>query len=744
VSALASQPSVNTPSTTTATAVHSRDVVIAGLFVSCAPLVLLVFNRNWFFIPDANVDAWHYVGFFREYLNPDYSPGAYKLGRLPWILTGFLFHRLFSPIWAAYLLHGLFLCATTLALFAGLYMLLGRLGLAAVVATLFGFYTQVHGSGGWDYHNTAAGAFYFLSMALLAWPVVVSGHRLPLMLTGSVIALAVHSNIMLVNFVPVFAFVYITIVRSRSGEWPRVRTVVARAAWALLGAIVVTTLLGLINRAVGREFLFFRPLVDMVLNMLADPAQYQAPNVKPWSSGWAWTGGYLSLTAAVVAVGAITLMVRRRGAATPVEHVARSLVLSFVVMALWFVVWQVAGQTALDWDVVAYPLTVASILALAGLFVGNWPEACERHWRAAMISTAIVSAICLSGTLDFFMVPVKATVAPFISIVGAVLFAAGLVIYLSRPVVATMAAFVVVFGLANSLLALPPERYSANDPCKIRPDVYEAIIDAASWLGTLDPTHTRTRIWFDGTEQIQVRNGCTVAMNRMARSITAMAFVPYVTPPTPMPGVGAVPQEALRQIAADERTLVVISSRSEPLEQWNRRFEGMGLSNEEVSRHSVRLAGSSFALHAWRFTSRPPPDLTFDAPIIAITRDTPRQMNVYGTPKGQVSVDGDRVVFHPTDVRDHIAYPFVPLSSRGDESWARVRVEAPDTASPSCQLIVQDAGFTTLATLGCSSATRYVRVAPTVRGIRIYLIDEEKRPFALPQRIEVALSTPLQ
>jgi hypothetical protein len=586
--------------------VHSRQVLIAGSLVCIAPFVLLVFNRDWFFTPDGFLDPWHYVGLFREYLNPSFSPGAYKLGRLPWILSGFLIHKAFAPVPAAYVLHALFFCITTASLFAALYLMLGRLALAAVVATLFGFYNNAHGSGGWDYHNTAAGAFYLLASALVAWPVVVAGRRLPLIVTGVVIALAVHSNIMLVIFLPVLAFLHLTIVRAHTGEWLRVRAVIARSGWALLGAVLVTAALGLINWMVGREFLFFQSLVSMVSNMLSDPDQYQAPNVRPWSSGWFWAGRYLSLPLGLWLPAVAMFIGRRRSPTIPTDRVARALVLQFVVMAAVFAAWQAAGQTALDWEVVAYPLTLAAIVALAGLLTGSWPEAFERHWLAATIGTAIVSALWLSGALDVVVESIKRPVAPVISVAGAIVFFAGLAACLLRPGVSTITVFVVVFAFGNSLVARGPDRYSMNDPCKMQPEIYAAIVDGGSWLGTLDPTYTRVRTWFDEAEEIRPLHACPVGMARVATSITSMALVPYVTPPFPMPAVDDVPEKAVRALEREASILAVISSRPEPLERWISRLDAMGVSHEELSRHTVPLLESGFVIHAWRISNGRP------------------------------------------------------------------------------------------------------------------------------------------
>lgn len=74
------------------------------------------------------------------------------------------------------------------------------------------------------------------------------------------------------------------------------------------------------------------------------------------------------------------------------------------------------------------------------------------------------------------------------------------------------------------------------------------------------------------------------------------------------------------------------------------------------------------------------------------------------------------------------------------DSWARVRVVATDTAPKSCQLIVQDQAFNSLATFGCYSITDYVKVPATTKAIRVNLTDEKLRPFVLPSKIEVALA----
>jgi hypothetical protein len=166
------------------------------------------------------------------------------------------------------------------------------------------------------------------------------------------------------------------------------------------------------------------------------------------------------------------------------------------------------------------------------------------------------------------------------------------------------------------------------------------------------------------------------------------------------------------------------------------------LSHEEVANHTVPLLDSGFAIHAWRITEHTPTDLSFGAPLVTITKNTTREVNVYGTPTGRIRADGDRLEFQPTDARDHVAYPFVPLPARASDAWARVVVDAVVAPASSCRLIVQAQDLTTLATLGCESATRYVRVPSASRGIRVYLTDTTRNAFVLPRKIDVALSVP--
>jgi hypothetical protein len=588
---------VSQPPSPISTVVAPREarVVVACAIAVVAPLALLLANSDWFFTREGYLDPWNYVGLFQQYLDPDYLPEDYKLGRLPWILAGFLVHSALPPVAAAYLLHAVFLAAMSFALFVGLYVSFGRPALAAVVTLWLGFYAPAHGSGGWDYHNTAAGAFYLATFALLALRSTLDGSRVMLVSAGAAAALAIHTNVTFVNFLPVLAFVYVWNVKLRSGSWPRARQLLERAAWSVLGAVLITVVLGLLNWNVGRRFWFFTTLLDAVLRFVGDSRNVEM-FYQPWTSGWIWTARYLALTLAVFVAG-VAFVARYWRAAS--DRPVLAFVLQFLVMTLVWVAWQAAGQITLNVDYFAYALIPSCFIALAGMLSHRWPDWCERHWPATVLGTALCLVICLTVDRIPGAHAVAVFVAPVSFIAIGILFLLGFAIVLWRPAVASVAILLATFAFGNRLVA-GPQDYLLSDSCKVQPSVYAAVVDAASWLMTeVDPLYTRARIWFDEDEILQPLDGCPIRLGYMANSIATMASMAYVTRPFPMPGVKEVPDTVLEALARDGRILTLISRRSEPLDAWKTRFERLALAPEEIARHRVGVLSSEFTLYAW-------------------------------------------------------------------------------------------------------------------------------------------------
>ena len=568
-----------------------------------APLVLLIANRDWFFTPEGYLDPWNYVGLFTQYLDPDYLPEDYKLGRLPWVLAGFLVHGVFPPVLAAYVLHAVFLCATSLALFVGLVALLRRPALAAVVAIGLAFYTPAHGSGGWDYHNTGAGALYLWTFALLALPSTLDGRRFMLVASGAMAALAIHTNITLVNFLPALALVYVCAAWLRTGQRITIRTFLGRAGWAALGALLATLALCLINWEVGRPFLFFGALLDAVVRFVGNPENVQEFHKPP---GWVWTARYLAFPAAVAVAGIAFILISHRHPARTETRLAQALVLQFLAMALLWVAWQAAGQITLDVDYFAYVLIPSCFIAVAGILSRRWPDWCERHWVATLLTTALVLWIGLAADATRSERALAALVAPVAFAATGALFLTGFAMVMWRPAVASLAILLVSVALGNRVVSGSPN-YSWSDPCKVQPAVYGGIADAASWLMTdVDPLYTRVRIWFDEDEVLQPLADCTVSLGYVVASVTTMASMGYVSRAFPLGDVGALPAEALIGLTASETMLVIISNQSAALEAWRERLNSLGLVHEEISHRRVEVMESGFMMRVWKVQQRSP------------------------------------------------------------------------------------------------------------------------------------------
>jgi hypothetical protein len=640
---------------------------------------------------------------------------------------------------ASYVLHGVFLCATSLTLFYGLYALLGRVALAGVIATALGFYTHAHGSGGWDYHNTAAGAFYLVAFMLLALPAATAGGRTVLALAGGAVALAIHCNITLVNFIPALALVHVQALRSRHPPPRFVYALGVRGGWTLLGAVVVTVVLGVINLMAGRELLFFSVLVNITARYVSD-SNYVATWRHNWSDGWILTAKHLALPAAVFLAGVLALVVQRMRR-RPLDAITSSLVLQFLGMAVVWVGWQAAGQLALDWDYFAYVLIPPCFIALGGLLSVAWPETFERAWLATILGTIAACAVCLSGAIDTIAQSLTTSALGVIAVAGCAVFASGLLAYVFSPRLSTSILVIAVFAFGNRFVADHPDDYSARDGCQLQPQIYNAIVDGASFLGRLDPTYTRAQSWFEQDEKIEPIDGCPVGVGLMAGAMTTMAYVPYVTRPWPMPAVEGVPEEAVRAVASKDDVLAIISNHPENLDAWSRRLDHMGLEHRELARHRVPLLSSGFTIHAWELLPKPPQGVSFGPPVLTVTPQTPAQTLLYGSPKGTLTIEGGMTVFRPTDDADHVAYPFVALAVP-TEIWAQLDVELPPSVvnPPSCALTVQNAALTNVASFPCGTGKRYLKVPANTSSLRVYLTDPKIRSFVLPRRIELSLA----
>src|SRR5205823_1771960 len=176
----------------------------------------------------------------------------YKVSRLPWILYQYVFRQLFEPAVASYLIQYSCLALGGISVLYTCRLL--RFGdtaafLASIFLLTYGWYIGA-GSGGADYHNTLAAPLYaasFLATTMAACRPSV--HRSSTLVgAGCLYALAVHSSIFYLNFVPILVVQFVSNDACRRSVAHSAKTYIFGL---LIGGFLTTAALGLINRAAG-------------------------------------------------------------------------------------------------------------------------------------------------------------------------------------------------------------------------------------------------------------------------------------------------------------------------------------------------------------------------------------------------------------------------------------------------------------------------------------------------------------
>jgi hypothetical protein len=403
-------------------------------------------------------------------------------------------------------------------------------------------------------------------------------------------------------------------------------------------------------------------------------------------------------------------------------------------MSLVWVGWQLAGQLALDWDYFAYVLIPSCFIAIAGLLATNWPASGERHPITIAVSTAAILTLALGGGFEWLMAAVQIVRVSdvLVPVSGAVFLTAFAVLSL-RSTMAMVGVFVVLF--AAGIRAITPFaslQYNPSDVCQTQPAIYEAVVQAGSWLSEQSPTDRRVRVWSDRDERLQITGECTVQVSWMAGAIAMVAFVPEAS---------GIPTESIISSVGNDEHLAIITSSDDAVNRWEERIEGMGRGRMEIARRRVGLLDSGLTVYLWSLTvAAVPQDVTFEDAVMRITPATPLDLNFYGSPRGHVEFTAGGGRFVPTDARDHAASVTTSLEPRPAESWARLTIQAAGANSPGCRILLQDQSLSTLASASCESVAKAFRLPARTQSIRAVLTDGTRHPIVLPATIEVALA----
>jgi hypothetical protein len=545
------------------------------MLLASIPLIMAAANTSWLYTNYGWLDPWYNVAYFMHYNDPTFLNDYYKISRLSWIIPGFIIYHIFNPITANFILHVGCLSAASIFLYATIKLMFDRT-IAFITAAMLVVYVPFHGSGGWDYQNTPAGTFYLASFYFLTAALYSPYYRRQIFLSGLMFAATIHAAISFINLFPILCIQFVVLFVTRRKRYPSAAELLTASTYSVFGFVVLTLGLGLINAAIGRDLLFFKPLVELVISLVHDSAG-QAPWWTPWNTFWflqSWW--YLVFPGAVAAVSFILLLssTLRQGTEC-LNPLAISLQIQYLLTSALWIIWQSLGHTALQPNYFAYPLIPVAFLAVAG--VGSMWRATQTSrafsiWLSGLTAAILIAPLSI-GTLSTFL---KTEIGRDISIAAlALALVTGGLVAVARDRWAILIAAITAFSALNFFSAASYNAHLAyryNEPCADQAETFQALIDSNHFLTQMSRGLRNLNVWWNGAEILRDGQGCEFRIPAFAHSMTSFG-ANYLAPPWKgMPTAVELPDESIRRIATSQEKIAVPTANPANIEDLIRRF----------------------------------------------------------------------------------------------------------------------------------------------------------------------------
>jgi hypothetical protein len=457
------------------------------------PLIMAAINSDWLYTPIGYLDPWYNVGYFLHYGDPSFRTSYYKISRLSWLLPGWVLYHVFRATVANFVLHVGALLVATIFVYLTLARLVAR-DIAFLAAIFLTVYYPFHGSGGWDYQTTGAGACYAPTLYFLTRAAQSQTPAISLFAGGAAFAAAFHADILFINMAPVLAGHYLFANR-RTGQ--PLRRLLHAVGPALAGFVVLTLVLCAISWSAGGSFLFFQPMLDLAFNFVRNPDEQRAW-WSPWSSGWFAQRStyYLDLPLATFLVGAWMLLSNRRHIwRDAVDPVPAFLIGQYLIVGTIWMIWQSLGETALQPDYFAYPLIIPCILGLAGIMSlgrADVQSATQRYLVPASLLLAFVAGADVLDHLrrDLTIPELQGFFARLLDFPVALLLT--LLMVRARYAPLAVIATIMLFQAINPPFARVRETYSFDERCHVSRTAFAAMIAFDRFLSQLTRPE---RVW---------------------------------------------------------------------------------------------------------------------------------------------------------------------------------------------------------------------------------------------------------
>ncbi len=573
------------------------------LILTITPLVMALVNASWLYSPMGWLDPWYNVGYFLHYDDPLFLNDYYKVSRLSWIIPGYVLYHLFTPVVANFVLHIGCLILSAVLFYLAIQKLFGR-QIAFVTAALLVVYVRFHGSGGWDYQTAGSGVYYLATFLLITRAAFDERRDLNLVLAGAAFAATLHADILFINMAPALFLHFTILSKVNHDEQISLGRLAKVAALLAFGFAALTLLLCLINYIVGRDFIFFRSMVNLVIAFITEPHKNQAAWALPWSSGWFLQPSnmrYLAIPAAIFLMSFVFLGAWACGWKRAQSRVSISLIVQYQFTALLWIVWQSLGHTALQPSYFLYPLLPVAFLALAGM--AAYLQTSKRDEKVSLLFYGLIAAILVAPlSVPFFNLTLRQLVGRYFAqnigaTVATLTLLAIVVLALARNRRTPITASVVLFSMINFISADGAEiSYVYNQRCKDAGDGYLALIDSNMFLTAFAPGLRGLSVWWDNEEILKNEQNCTMKIKPFAFSMTSFGAV-YLSNPWPnMPSADELPEDAIKSV--DPSTKIAVPT-ADPanIDRLIGRFERSGVKLTVEGRRIVRTAPFSFYLY---------------------------------------------------------------------------------------------------------------------------------------------------
>lgn len=562
------------------------------LIVMFAPYLLIITSGwDWMFA-NYSQDPFHYSAIFLNYNNSEFFRGldGYKYGRLPWILSGYLAFSIFSPKVATLILASTFFSLALL----GVYIFIRNMfneSIAFVIALALGFFTTFHmaHSGGVFYHNLSSATFLIWSFTMLSRVILDNEKRNRyIFYSGIFAALALHCNITIINFLPLYLFFFYL------GEGVRsLKLIVRRLGIFLAGGVAITIVLILINWVIRGEPFFFGNVVRLVKHAIRDP-EFQKPWWESWSSLWflqkrhvlVLSGIYFGAIALIPFKSTWTYALHSKNGRCALYCVGQYIFL----FSLW-IFWQTEGQTALNIDYFSYPLIIPAFICLSGLLFlgtkGTFSISLKWNW--------ILPLLFLGITVSGMGLYVRLEMMTYLYVIGALLIFVLIYCKSTSSVLLWLVIFSILCGLSNDRADYKIRHSECSSSNR---DYTLAVVKGQQYVSSIGPWDD-IRVFFSPSEQILDQDGKSLGWHPIS-TLNLWKTIVNIWGKDLFASENIKSKE-ISSIIDDKKTLVVISKDEDNYRKLRDLFNNHGANLIEVGNYPITLKeGGSFSIRSFK------------------------------------------------------------------------------------------------------------------------------------------------